>query len=206
MTTAIVWTKPNCPECDRALAVLKRNSVTVEVRDIMEAPWSREALEAAVPGAKSLPQIFLDEVLVGGFNAMMTAHPEWKAKVRPPVPGKKVREAAKTARTDSYESRKTRSQAKAMARLGPKTHREGNHELAVSKMAEKKAARMAKARPANWVKPTAEQLAATHQEHRAAESTAQAAKVASMRAAKKALHDAAKAGHGAKRRVYPGNQ
>lgn len=203
-TAAIVWTKPNCPECDRAIAVLTQNKVTVEVRDIMEAPWSREALEAAVPGARSLPQIFLDGTLVGGLKAMMTAHPEWKAQLRQPVPSRKARQAAKTAKAESYESRKTRSQAKALARTGPKSHREGNHGLAVSKMAEKKTARMAKERPANWVKPTTEQMAATHQAHRSAENTARAAKLQVHAEAKLALHQANKVAAGTRRKTKPG--
>ena len=40
-----------------------------EERNIMHG-WTKEQLLEAVPNARTVPQIFLDEELVGGFNEL----------------------------------------------------------------------------------------------------------------------------------------
>ncbi len=63
---AIVWSKPQCPYCDQAKALLASKGIAVEERKIGEG-YTREQLLEAVPTARTVPQIFLDEELVGGF-------------------------------------------------------------------------------------------------------------------------------------------
>ena len=65
----IVWTKPGCPFCDMAKNLLKQKGMEYEERNIGEG-WTREQLLEAVPTARSVPQIFLDEEYVGGFNEL----------------------------------------------------------------------------------------------------------------------------------------
>jgi len=66
MNKAIVWSKDNCPNCDQAKALLTIKGIAFEERKI-GSEWTREALLEAVPTAKSVPQVFLNEKHVGGF-------------------------------------------------------------------------------------------------------------------------------------------
>ena len=66
---AIVWSKNQCPYCTQAKALLESRGIEYEERNI-ENGWDREDLLAAVPGARTVPQIFLDEELVGGFSEL----------------------------------------------------------------------------------------------------------------------------------------
>jgi glutaredoxin len=66
---AVVWSKPMCPYCDQAKALLRNNGYEVEERKIGDGYLKEDLLEA-VPGARSVPQIFLDEELIGGFNEL----------------------------------------------------------------------------------------------------------------------------------------
>ena len=69
MTKAIVWSKNQCPYCDQAKALLKMKGIEFEERNINNG-WDREDLLAAVPTARTVPQIFLGEEYVGGFNEL----------------------------------------------------------------------------------------------------------------------------------------
>jgi glutaredoxin len=66
---AIVWSKDQCLSCDQAKALLKSRNIEFEERNVSH-DWTREQLLEAVPNARSVPQIFLDEELVGGFNEL----------------------------------------------------------------------------------------------------------------------------------------
>ena len=66
MTTAIVWSKDQCPYCDQAKALLKSRGIEYEERNVSQ-DWTREQLLEAVPTARTMPQIFIDGELVGGF-------------------------------------------------------------------------------------------------------------------------------------------
>ena len=66
---AIVWSKYNCPYCDQAKALLKQKGIAFEEKKIGDG-YTREELLEAVPTARTVPQIFLDEELVGGFTEL----------------------------------------------------------------------------------------------------------------------------------------
>ena len=66
---AIVWSKNQCPYCDQAKGLLKMKGIEFEERNINDG-WDREDLLAAVPTARSVPQIFLGEEYVGGFTEL----------------------------------------------------------------------------------------------------------------------------------------
>ena len=66
---AIVWSKDQCPYCDQAKNLLKMKGIEFEERNVSHN-WTREQLLEAVPTARSVPQIFLDEEYVGGFNEL----------------------------------------------------------------------------------------------------------------------------------------
>ena len=66
---AIVWSKNQCPYCDQAKNLLESRGIEYEERNINDG-WDKEDLLAAVPTARTVPQIFLDEELVGGFTEL----------------------------------------------------------------------------------------------------------------------------------------
>jgi glutaredoxin 3 len=67
---AVVWSKDACPFCVQAKALLESKGIEYEERNIMQGTWSKEQLLEAVPTARTLPQIFLDGELIGGFTEL----------------------------------------------------------------------------------------------------------------------------------------
>lgn len=66
---AIVWSKDNCPYCVSAKTLLKQKGIEFEERKIGDG-YTKEDLLEAVPNAMTVPQIFLDGELVGGFTEL----------------------------------------------------------------------------------------------------------------------------------------
>jgi glutaredoxin len=66
---AVLWSKYNCPYCDQAKALLTARGYQIEERKIGDG-FTKEQLLEAVPGARTVPQIFLDDELVGGFTEL----------------------------------------------------------------------------------------------------------------------------------------
>jgi glutaredoxin len=66
---AILWSKYNCPYCDQAKALLKIKGIHFEEKKIGDG-YTKEELLEAVPTARSVPQIFLDDKLIGGFTEL----------------------------------------------------------------------------------------------------------------------------------------
>ena len=69
MSKAIVWSKNQCPYCDQAKALLKIKGIEFEERNVQK-DWTKEQLLEAVPTARTLPQIFLDDNYIGGFTEL----------------------------------------------------------------------------------------------------------------------------------------
>jgi glutaredoxin len=69
--TAIVWSKYQCPYCDQAKALLTQKGIQFEERKIGDG-WTKEDLLEAVPTARTVPQIFINDELVGGFTELKT--------------------------------------------------------------------------------------------------------------------------------------
>lgn len=66
---ATMWSKYQCPYCDQARALLELKGYEIEERKIGDG-WTREDLLEAVPSARTVPQIFLDGELIGGFTEL----------------------------------------------------------------------------------------------------------------------------------------
>ena len=66
---AIIWSKYHCPYCDQAKALLTSKGIQFEEKKIGDG-YTKEELLEAVPNARSVPQIFLDGELVGGFTEL----------------------------------------------------------------------------------------------------------------------------------------
>lgn len=67
---AVVWSKPDCPKCVQAQTLLKNKGIEIDERKIGFG-WNREQLFDAVPNARSVPQIFIDEKYVGGLEDLL---------------------------------------------------------------------------------------------------------------------------------------
>ena len=65
----IVWSKYDCSFCEQAKALLELRDIKFEERKIGDG-YTREDLLEEVPTAKTLPQIFLDDKLIGGFTEL----------------------------------------------------------------------------------------------------------------------------------------
>jgi glutaredoxin 3 len=65
----IIWSKYHCTNCEQAKLLLTQKGVVFEERKIGDG-WTKEDLLEAVPGAKTMPQIFIDEKLIGGFTEL----------------------------------------------------------------------------------------------------------------------------------------
>jgi glutaredoxin 3 len=66
---AIVWSKYHCPYCDQAKALLSQKGIPFEEKKIGDG-YTKEELLEAVPNARTVPQIFLDDQLIGGFTEL----------------------------------------------------------------------------------------------------------------------------------------
>ena len=65
--TAIVWSKDHCPYCVQAKNLLQSQGIEYEERNINEG-YTKEQLLEAVPNARTVPQILINDELVGGFE------------------------------------------------------------------------------------------------------------------------------------------
>lgn len=68
--TAIIWSKDACPYCVQAKNLLDAKGIQYEERNITGGNWTKEQLLEAVPSARTLPQIFLDDEYIGGFTEL----------------------------------------------------------------------------------------------------------------------------------------
>ena len=66
---AVVWSKYQCTFCDQAKALLTQQGIKFEERKIGDG-WTKEELLEAVPGARSVPQIFINDAYIGGYNEL----------------------------------------------------------------------------------------------------------------------------------------
>lgn len=65
----VVWSKYHCPYCDQAKALLGQRDIKFEEKKIGDG-YSREELLEAIPTARTVPQIIIDDVVIGGFTEL----------------------------------------------------------------------------------------------------------------------------------------
>jgi glutaredoxin 3 len=63
-----VYTKPFCPYCYRAIALLDSKGVTVEETDISLSGADRAEMLARANGRTTVPQIFIGDRHIGGSD------------------------------------------------------------------------------------------------------------------------------------------
>lgn len=69
--TATVWSQSNCPACVEAKRLLSQQDVQVLEKIVgNNSEFSKKDLIEAVPHARSVPQIFLDDKYIGGLQEL----------------------------------------------------------------------------------------------------------------------------------------
>lgn len=71
-TKAIIWSNNGCSLCEQAKILLKMNDIEYEERNLASGLWTRDQLNEAVPNARTVPQIFINERYIGGFTELRT--------------------------------------------------------------------------------------------------------------------------------------
>ena len=70
-----IYSKSNCIVCDKAKHYFSQNDISY-IEHNVEVPEVFEALLARNPNARTMPQIFVDDELIGGYTDLM----EWIEK------------------------------------------------------------------------------------------------------------------------------
>ena len=68
MARVEIYTKWGCPYCVAAKALLKGKGVAFTEYDITMGGPKRDEMMSRVPGARTVPQILIDDVAVGGSD------------------------------------------------------------------------------------------------------------------------------------------
>ncbi|GAM06563.1 MAG: glutaredoxin 3 [Pseudomonadota bacterium] len=63
-----IYSKWGCPYCVAAKALFDQKGVAYEEYDITMGGPKRDEMEARVPGARTVPQILVDDKAYGGFD------------------------------------------------------------------------------------------------------------------------------------------
>lgn len=67
----IVYSKPLCPYCDKAKALLSRMNIEFENK-MLDTDFTREDLMEVAPTARTFPQVFINGKNVGGYDQLKT--------------------------------------------------------------------------------------------------------------------------------------
>ena len=71
MSKWVIYSKNQCPYCDKAKFALK-NEPFLEVKNISENPEFFKELMEKNPNARTMPQIYKDDQLIGGYDNLVT--------------------------------------------------------------------------------------------------------------------------------------
>ncbi len=63
-----IYTTKTCPYCDRAKKLLTKKGVTYHEIDVSDNPDVRQAMTDRANGRRTVPQIFIGDVSVGGCD------------------------------------------------------------------------------------------------------------------------------------------
>ncbi|MEK9651252.1 MAG: glutaredoxin domain-containing protein [Poseidonia sp.] len=67
----VLWTNRGCGACTRAKQFLSRKDVTFTERRLKADPTTQQAFARATGGARTVPQIIVGGVHVGGFDDLL---------------------------------------------------------------------------------------------------------------------------------------
>ncbi|MBK4214769.1 glutaredoxin 3 [Paracoccus caeni] len=63
-----IYATPTCPYCHRAKALLREKGVTFEEIDVAAQPERRAEMTKRANGGRTVPQIFIGDIHVGGSD------------------------------------------------------------------------------------------------------------------------------------------
>ena len=70
MAKVVIYTKPSCPYCVRALALLERKGADFEEIEAAFDPEKKAEMIQRSNGRRTFPQIFIGETHVGGSDEL----------------------------------------------------------------------------------------------------------------------------------------
>lgn len=62
-----VWSQPNCPGCSSVKSLLDSKGLAF-VEKMLGITGTKEELFSKAPGVRSIPQVFIDNVHIGGLK------------------------------------------------------------------------------------------------------------------------------------------
>lgn len=65
-----IYTSPICGFCTAAKALLDAKGVAYQETDVLRSPEAKSAMIARADGRRTVPQIFIDDVGVGGCDEL----------------------------------------------------------------------------------------------------------------------------------------
>ena len=72
----IIYSKPNCPSCVKAKALMDKMNVTYEAKsigtDIQPSQLMALIEEKGLPAPRTAPQIFISDQHIGGYEALVS--------------------------------------------------------------------------------------------------------------------------------------
>ena len=71
MREIVVYSKPNCPYCVKAKRLLDQMELPFTER-VVGLDATREQLLEAAPNARTVPQIIIDDKVIGGYDQLAT--------------------------------------------------------------------------------------------------------------------------------------
>jgi glutaredoxin 3 len=77
MAKVVMIKKNPCPYCDRAKTLLTNKGVSFEIIDLTDKPDELESWKSKT-GWKTVPMIFINDKLVGGYNDLKTLEDDGK--------------------------------------------------------------------------------------------------------------------------------
>ena len=69
-----IYTTPFCPFCIRAKRLLDQEQLRYEETDVSASHELRNKMTARAEGRTSVPQIFIDDIPIGGCDELMKLH------------------------------------------------------------------------------------------------------------------------------------
>ncbi|WP_448605893.1 glutaredoxin 3 [Neorickettsia risticii] len=74
----VIYVKESCPYCSRAKELLDRKGISYTVVDITSDPDLAAVMMKKSGGRKTVPQIFINDMCVGGFDDLNTLNENGK--------------------------------------------------------------------------------------------------------------------------------
>ena len=65
----VIWSKDTCAYCDMAKRLLNQNGLAFEEKKI-GYEYTKEDLLNEIPNARTVPQIIIDDKVIGGYNEL----------------------------------------------------------------------------------------------------------------------------------------